>query len=578
MASRLRKKAQGWGARIRFGEKLARDEWIHLDVPHEEELLARDRLVRLQVMAKRLADIGQHDDARAYLEEAGKTRHERGFRAIEVMVEEMAPPSLALGPPKTFRQVVQDLCDGTLCELYPEDVIYRTKAGRDARRTKLATFFPVLGDKTFDQITQDDIDKAKQLIPRERNPEHPDGIRRNTRVVYCRELRYVVNELAVEVMRLCEHTPRVKVPKSERSDVPQVLHPDEEALVAGAVVAISLEERFLYAWLARNGTRISETLQYTWECIDLDKGTIRVRKEWTKTGESRFWMLEPDVLEALRLRRRMIPDAVLVFVPPPLRVLTRGTVQQQLHPNLRKAGLDRQELFEPPDGERPISPHAFRGSFVTLCRALGLPDRWIMDRTGHESVKEFEKYDRGMRHARAQALEWWAPMALALRMPGANAMLPGLEVLKRLGPNPVQSWAKAYQTPRKPPIRTFRCEKVPDASNPFSTGTDGVEDPSIPPVDPLGPAQISISGQRSQSTQNVPPEPPGLAVGSASPQLDEHELALMHELASGQKKWALAAKLAQSLEAIRLSKEAAAPPNVASLDDARRRRDEGGGK
>jgi integrase len=573
VAGRLRKKAAGWGARIRFGEKLARDEWIALDIPHDQEPLAHDRLARLQVMARRLAEIGQHDDARAYLEEAGKTRHEGGFRAIEKMVEEMTPGSLVRRAPMTFRQVVQQLCDGELHERYPDEVNYRTKQGRDGRRTKLATYFPVLGDKTFDEITDDDIAKAKQLIPRERNPEYPDGIKRNTRVIYCRELRYVVNKLAVEVLRLCEATPLVKVPRSEGTDLKQVLYPDEDALLVGATMAVSLEERFLYAWLTRNGTRITETLQYTWEAFDLERGIIRVRKEWTKTGVARTWLLEPDVLEAMRLRRRMIPDAHLVFLPPPLRKFTRGTVHQQLHPNAKRAGLTRVELFNPPDGERALTTHDTRGSFVTLLRALGVSDRWIMDRTGHESTKEFEGYDRGTRQARAQVLEWWAPMAVALRMPGAKVFATGSELAKKLGPKWVRVWAKTYETPSKVAKRTVRCEKVPDASSPFSTGTGGVEDLSIALVDPLGPAQISISGQRLQTAQVVLPGAP-LEV-PADPYLET--LRAARRQAEDDSNFAHAAALGQLIEQHLHARAAAAPPKVTDIADARKRRDENGG-
>lgn len=555
MASRLRKKTHGWGARVRFGEQLGRDEWIALDVPHDEEPQAKDRLARLQVMAKRLAELGKHAEARAILEEAGATSHERGFRAIEVMVSEMSPASLAQKAVKTFRQVAQELCDGTLHDLYPDEIGYRTKEGSDARRSLLATFFPALGQKTFDAITRDDIDEAKKLIPK--------GIKQNTRVHYCKELRFVMR-LGVEPLRLCDHVPLVTVPKQEDTDLFQLLYPEEEEQVAGSGVAVSLEERFLYAYLVRNGGRISETLRITWDHVDLERGKIRIAKAWTKTQRARFWDLEPDVLEAFRLRRAMIPDATLVFVPPPLRRLTRGTVHQHLHKNLRAAGLTRGELFDTPEGERPITVHDLRASFVTIARHIGMPDRWIRDRSGHESGKVLERYDRGVRHASEQGLGWWAPMAIALGMPGAK-------VQNRLGPSRGQTWAKASKTPSKEADRTIRCDLPQIGSQAFSSGICGVEEPSIPPNDPLGPAYISISGQSAHPPQTIPHEPPGLPVGSPPPELGEATLRRLLELATRAHDWDAVGELSAQLKAL----EARRAPNVSSLDAARRRREEG---
>jgi hypothetical protein len=58
--------------------------------------------------------------------------------------------------------------------------------------------------------------------------------------------------------------------------------------------------------------------------------------------------------------------------------------------------------------------------------------------------------------------------------------------------------------------------------------------------------------------------------------LGERELTRMHEFASKAKDWPLVAKLAQGLDALERRKQASAPPKVASLADARKRRDEKG--
>lgn len=546
MASRLRKKSEGWGGRVRFGEQLARDEWIHIDLPHDKEPLARDRLHRLQVMGKRLAELGKHAEARTILEEAGATRNERGFAAIEKMVEEMSPERAPQRARKTFRQVAKELCDGTLHELYPDEVGARTAEGNDARRTQLAVFFHAIGDKTFDQITRDDIDEAKKLIPR--------GVKQNTRITYCRELRYVM-KLAVEPLRLVEHVVHVSVPRQTGTDLFQLFYPDEEEQFAGAT-EVTFEERFLSSFLCRNGGRITETLQYTWECADLERGTIHVAKEWTKTKRARFWDLEPDVLEALRLRRRQIPDAHLIFVPPPGRTFNRFTVHHQLHANLRLAGLDRPGLLEAPEGERPLTPHDFRGSMVTFARAIGMPDVWIRDRTGHESPKMLERYDRGVRHARNRGVGWWAPMALALGMPGAK-------VRSRLGDRPgpisVQGWAKGEEMPRRTANSTNRVNSSHDPQHPINHANSEGEGSSAGPNDTLGPSHFSTSGQSSEHT---------LAPRRG---LSSDHLQRLHDLATRARQWDLVAAVGLELDAC----AKAEAPNVSSLVAARARRERG---
>lgn len=542
MSKRLRQKKEGWGARIRFGEGLARDEWIHLDLPNgdEQELLAQDRLTRLQAMGKRLSDLGKHAEARPILEEAGATRHERGFAAIEKMVAEMSPERVPQRAPKTFRQVVQELCDGTLHELYPDEIKFRTAKARESRRQQLSAYFPVLGDKTFDQITREDILEAKRLIPK--------GSKQSTRVIYLRELSYVLKR-AVEPLGLCEHVPAVGIPPMGESEEFQLIYPDEDEQLVGST-EITLEERFLYAYLPRNGGRITETLQITWDHVDLERGILHIAKSWTKTKRARSWDLEPDVLEAFRLRRKQIPDSAIVFVPPPGRVFTVSTVWHWLHKNLRRAGLDRPGLTSALDGERQFTTHDFRASFVTVARALGMPDRWIRDRSGHESAGVLEVYDRGVRHAKLQGLSWWAPMAVALGLPGAREHSRLGRSLPSSGPKPVQSWAKEVISPMNSHELSFRGESDPPLTSPVNPRNPTTGPASFGPNGSFGPSHFSTLGQS---------------------QLSSDQLTRLLTLAERARQWDLVAALGLQLDAAQKTEA----PNVSSLVAARARRDRG---
>ena len=533
MTSRLRIKKTGklgFGVKLRFGEKLSRDEWFHLDLPHEQEEQAEDRLKRLQRMAKLLADVGEY--RRIYLEEAAASATERAFRAAEKMVEELSPVAAPETEVQTFRTVVQRFTSGELHELYPDELKPKSRKGLERSEQQLRVFFPLLGDKTFDEITRDDIQKAKLLVPK--------GLATTSRAVYLRELARILR-IAVEPLGLAEKTVGLKVRQATSSTLFTFLYPAEEATLAGCL-DVPFELRFLWAFMVRNGTRISETLCIDWDHIDLESGVINIAAEWTKTGVARFWDLAPDVLEALRLRRRQIPDAELVFVPPiGFRSFTRHTVWHRFLPALKTAGLTRRGIFRPDRGENQLRLHDLRASFCTLARALGQPDRWIMDRSGHENASVFEGYDRGARHAKERNLGWFAPMPAALRMIAPAPAASG------------QSRAKTPKTTRKEADLTFVTETPAPPPPPINPANLGGPARPMAPDAPFGPAGFSISGQR------LP--------------LSAEHLSELLDLARTAKRWHLVAPLGEALEDAERVREAARP-KVTDIATARRRKED----
>lgn len=529
MTSRLRKNKRkpGFSVKLRFGEKLSRDEWFFLDV--EQEPQAEDRLKRLQRMAKLLSELCDGNRARLYLEEAAAERHERGFAAIEKRVEGLSPVAAPEKAPMTFRKVVNLLTSGELHDLYPDDVKFKSAPSLDNTRTQLAVFLPALGDKTFDAITKAHINEAKLLIPKD--------LETSTRIRYLRELRRVMR-LAIHPLELVEQTPVVTIPLPPARKLYTFVYPIEEALVLRAV-EIPFEIRFLYAFLSRNGGRITETLQYRWDHIDLDSGVIHVDAEWTKMKKARYWDLAPDVLEALQLRRKQIPDAELVFVPPPgMKKLTRRYILSRLLNDLQLAGLTRRELFVTTSGARRLRVHDWgRASFVTVARACGMSDRWIMDRSGHESALEFEKYDRGIRHVQERNLGYFAPMSAALGM----VAVPG-------------------QVRAKPP-KTSTKEQI--LSIPY-----GVPPYPPPPVNPA-----NLGGRLPLMAGNAPFGPAGFPGSGQRPQLTTEHLAELLGLAQKAKRWHLVKALGEALEEAERVREQA-HPKVTDIATARRKREE----
>lgn len=89
-----------------------------------------------------------------------------------------------------------------------------------------------------------------------------------------------------------------------RTEAPPLVTPDVAAAVLGKLVG-DRDERAIVVALSL-GLRIGETLGLTWDCIDLDAGTIRVHRQLRRVGEAgaKRWVLAPtkgknDVVLAL---------------------------------------------------------------------------------------------------------------------------------------------------------------------------------------------------------------------------------------------------------------------------------------
>ena len=558
----LEPKPGGFIVRLRYGRDAAgkpqRDRFL---IATSDETVAADIEIRMTAAAHSLAGL-QHPKAKELLIEMGRVAGDpKAFRALEGVVSKLvseAGSSLPVGPasgPSTFRDVVELWTSGKLRERYPERVRTKTATGHRNDLASLSVFFPVLGDKTIAEIDDDLISRAKRLMPASLDPD--------SRRLYLVRLRTVFR-YARRPLKLIETVPDEleELPPLKKRNLFWFLYPEEEARLC-ACTKIPLAYRVLYAWLVRNGSRISETLLLDYLHLDLDRGRVRLEAEWTKTGRARFWDLEPDVHAAMRLWRQLDGDPKgesRVFHAPRGLQLHKTTVQKRFLYDLLQAGIDRPELHETTKGSRRLRVHDTRSSFCTMARRRGMPDTWIMDRSGHESVTQLEKYARFVRHADEQQLaQWFAPMDQAI---------PELRFADRgVG----QAWAIAHATSRKQALpREARLSDSEQRNEPNQTKTPS-KPASVTPETPLpptsGPASFQGVGQNPQSgppSGEVTPDPTESVV--------ERALAVALEAAIGAQRWDLALEVTRELGERRRTRTA---PSVPSLADARRKKDEG---
>ncbi|WP_437687281.1 tyrosine-type recombinase/integrase [Sorangium sp. So ce176] len=129
-----------------------------------------------------------------------------------------------------------------------------------------------------------------------------------------------------------------------------------------------LSYRIYYGFLFREGMRADEAGRLEPSDLDLERGAV-VLDENT-TDDPRACALYPDVVRALRAYSAISPPKQRVFIGPngPLPGC-KGA--QNFRNHLRRAGIDRPELFEATHSRLNIRLHDTRATFITIKLANG---------------------------------------------------------------------------------------------------------------------------------------------------------------------------------------------------------------
>lgn len=547
MTTTLRETKSGWSARIRMG--VGQRPW--LPMPPMKAAEAESRRDRLQRLATEFVRAGKATEAKRAIQQCAAQQSPKAFEAAERAARRSLTEAVDVKPhePRTFRDVAELWLTGDLHRLYPDDVKPKAEIGRQADRTMLAVFFPRLGSMPMAEITKADTDQAKRLVP-----AHLES---SSRAVYLNRLRRVFR-LAESPLELIKSVPlRGKLPRPESDRDFWYLYPAEvEQLLT--CVEIPIEFRLLYGFLVHNGTRIGETLRLTWAHIDWQTGIVRLEKSWTKMKRGRTWRLDPDVVRALRCRSVDLgkPKTGPMFIAPDSReVIDRRRLQERFIADLQLAGITRPELLASNDGSRRLRLHDLRATLVTIARKVGrrradgveivMTERWIMDRTGHETLGMLGKYERLVRHASDLDLDWFAPLDECLYPDVTRYSMD-------------HSMDQNSRISRKHASRGIPIVNADGFSVPTEQPNSAAASRSNDTGQRLGPPYEGGVDQRISG---------GVTAVVTSPRLTPTMLQELLELATKGKRWHLVTALADELEAL----TEAASGNVVRLDPRRRK-------
>jgi len=494
------------------------------------EAVATERGARLQRLATALARAGKHAEAVVVLERGAAAETERQFAGVERAALELcaeAPRVAGAAPgPRTFRDVADLWLSGELHRTYPDDVPAKSSDSVDQDRGTLARIHREVGSILVTSFTLADAERAKLAIPA--------GRRGGTRRRYALLIRRVL-DLAVYPLKLIPTSPvpRKFVPSEGKARAFGFLYPDEDRQLLGCAV-IPYDDRIFYGFVDRNGLRVSEAARLVWRDIDLVRGHLSLDKN--KTSNPRSWSLAPDVVRALAAYRGSADADDLVF---PTFIVRHAAERFRAH--LAQAGVDRRELYATTKERRALRFHDLRATFATLALATGRTETWVMDRTGHTTSSQLNRYRRVARAIDLERLGWLCPLDEALGLVG---LAQG--VGQRVGQTAINADKKAVSP-------------IPSWNGPGTPGT--VQEPNLAAAAlPTGPDTAS--------------GPAGFG-GVGQTGLSETALADLLGLAAKAKRWDLTEALSAELRALAVTRTGA---GVSSLDAARKRRDDREGK
>ncbi|HKO91472.1 MAG TPA: tyrosine-type recombinase/integrase, partial [Polyangiaceae bacterium] len=343
----------------------------------------------------------------------------------------------------------------------------------------------------------------------------------------------------------------------------QMLYPDEEARLMRCP-ELSLEQKYLWGVLAREGFTLQEAYDLTWGEVDLLRGTIRVVR--SKTGRPRRWRMGDDVWRALAAKK---PEAAgtsdKVFAPD----VARKQAAEAFRLDLRNCGITRSELHEGTATRRRIRAHDLRGTFVALALARGKSDQWIMDRTGHSQSQMLRVYDRDSRFAAQQELGWFEDLDVLLGVARGVAIEPEKELVFPWLRKSSVDFSGEDTLPSQPETAAERqphdaeeAARHPGAMGGQKSWPSG-EDPTAAPKTKGAEASEAVVGASLGR-----PNPAGHAA-SAPADIVEHALALALEAAVAAGRLDLVPGIVAELGERRRARTA--QPGVVSLDTRRKR-------
>ncbi len=173
-----------------------------------------------------------------------------------------------------------------------------------------------------------------------------------------------------------------------------------EFLALVSCETLPLASRRRYTLAVYLYARAGELAALSWDAIDLEHGTALLheaiqresgKRKATKTGETRRFAIEPELMPLLRA---MHAESGGVGTVAGFVYKGGGHMARDLRLDLTAAGVTRPELFAKNATRVPLTFHDLRATGITWMAVRGDPALQIRHRAGHDEFKTTEGYIR----------------------------------------------------------------------------------------------------------------------------------------------------------------------------------------
>lgn len=205
----------------------------------------------------------------------------------------------------------------------------------------------------------------------------------------------------LQALRVLSENPAASVRGPDRGTVKAktYLYPSE-FLQLVSCEDVPLEWRRRIALAVYLFPRAAELEALTWHDVDTERGIVHIHRaqdrknvgktKATKTGITRRFAAESPVLPLLRALHAEANGQTCVDPGMPADV----NLARDLRVHMRRAGLDRAELYAADETRKPLGFHDLRATGVTWMAVRGDDPLKIMQRAGHRDFKTTQGYIR----------------------------------------------------------------------------------------------------------------------------------------------------------------------------------------
>lgn len=320
-------------------------------------------------------------------------------RTMAVRMTEAAKGRIWQPPKSPAPAPLMPTLDEYFERLWAPSRVGKVKSIRSDRYRYRLHISPVVGKKRVDEITTDDL---RDLVQKLDEKVEDEAIRfgaknaQNCWAVASKMFRDLAHSKKRELRLLSTNPAEDVAPPDPPGEVErQWLYPVELQQLL-ACEAVPAERRLLYAVAVYFCLRPGEALALLWSAgVDVKHGMVRVYRAWdsdkqvfneyTKTGRTRHFAIEPILLPALRRLRARPGELVFETLDRPY---------DALRADLLTAGVTRRELHEHRKGARALRFHDLRATGITYMAMRGDTDNAIRERAGHTDFATTQLYIR----------------------------------------------------------------------------------------------------------------------------------------------------------------------------------------